>query len=55
VRPEVALLFKAKHARPKDEQDLNDTLPLLDASRRGLLAEWIAVVHPGHAWLERLA
>jgi Aminoglycoside-2''-adenylyltransferase len=55
VRPEVALLFKAKAARPKDEEDLNDVLPLLAPSRRALLHSWIALVHPGHAWLERLA
>jgi hypothetical protein len=55
VRPEVALLFKAKKARPKDERDLDDALPLLGASRRALLREWIALVHPGHPWLERLA
>jgi hypothetical protein len=52
VRPEVALLFKAKAARPKDKDDLRDALPLLDPSRRALLRDWIAYVHPGHAWLE---
>lgn len=52
VRPEVALLFKAKAARPKDEDDLRDALPLLAASRRALLRDWLALVHPGHAWLE---
>jgi len=55
LRPEVVLLFKAKWTRPKDEDDLRDTLPLLDASRRALLGKWIALVHPGHMWLERLA
>ena len=55
VRPEIALLFKAKSARPKDEDDLSDVLPLLDASRRGRLRDWIALVHPGHAWLGHLA
>jgi hypothetical protein len=55
VRPEVALLFKAKAARSKDDDDLRDTLPLLEASRRALLRQWIATVHPGHAWLELVA
>ncbi|MFL5953245.1 MAG: nucleotidyltransferase domain-containing protein [Gaiellaceae bacterium] len=55
ARPEVVLLFKAKHARPKDESDLAAVLPHLDASRRRLLAEWIALVHPGHFWLPDLA
>jgi hypothetical protein len=55
ARPEVALLFKAKAAREKDERDLEDVLPLLAPSRRALLRDWIALVHPGHAWLERVA
>ena len=50
ARPEVVLLFKAKAARPKDEQDLRDVLPLLDERRRALLRDWLALVHPGHAW-----
>jgi hypothetical protein len=54
VRPEVALLFKAKAARPKDDADLSDVLPLLAASRRALLHRWLAQVHPGHPWLERV-
>lgn len=55
VRPEVVLLFKAKQARPKDEADLAAVLPLLDASRKHLLAEWLELVHPGHFWLPDLA
>jgi hypothetical protein len=54
-RPEVVLLFKAKHSRPKDEADLAAVLPRLGPERRQLLAEWIALVHPGHFWLPDLA
>jgi hypothetical protein len=54
-RPEVVLLFKAKHARPKDEADLAAVLPHLNVERRRLLAEWIERVHPGHFWLPDLA
>lgn len=54
-RPEVTLLFKAKHARPKDESDLAAVLPRLSAERRQLAAAWIALVHPGHFWLPDLA
>jgi hypothetical protein len=54
ARPEVALLFKAKAARPKDEADLQDVLPRLSASRRSLLRDWLELVHPGHAWLALL-
>ncbi len=55
ARPEVVLLFKAKDARPKDESDLAAVLPHLGLERRRLLAEWIALVHPGHFWLPDLA
>jgi hypothetical protein len=55
ARPEVALLFKAKQARAKDEADLAAVLPHLDASRKRLLAEWLELVHPGHFWLPDLA
>ena len=53
-RPEVVLLFKAKHARAKDEADLAAVLPRLSADRRRLLAGWIEQVHPGHFWLPDL-
>ena len=51
-RPEVVLLFKAKHSRPKDEADLAAVLPRLSAERRALLADWIERAHPGHFWLD---
>jgi Aminoglycoside-2''-adenylyltransferase len=54
-RPELVLLFKAKHARAKDEADLAAVLPRLSADRRRLLAEWISLVHPGHFWLPDLS
>lgn len=55
ARPEVALLFKAKQARPKDESDFAAVVPRLDASRKALLARWLELVHPGHFWLPDLA
>ena len=54
LRPELVLLFKSKHARPKDEQDFTGTLPLLDDEQRSTLAHLLARVHPGHSWLPRL-
>lgn len=52
ARPEIALLFKAKHAhRERDRRDLAAVLPRLDRDRRRWLAEWIERIHPGHAWL----
>ncbi len=52
--PEVILLFKAKAARPKDEQDLAAVLPKMGDAERHWLADGIAMVHPGHPWLELL-
>ncbi|MGN6330478.1 MAG: nucleotidyltransferase domain-containing protein [Motilibacteraceae bacterium] len=55
LAPEVVLLFKARHARGKDEDDLAAVLPLLSPAQRSWLATSLRQVHPGHAWLERLA
>jgi hypothetical protein len=54
-RPEVVLLFKAKHAREqKNQADFEATLPLLDSSRVEWLRGALERVHPGHRWLEAL-
>ncbi|MFE9424661.1 nucleotidyltransferase domain-containing protein [Kitasatospora sp. NPDC006697] len=53
--PEVALLFKAKAARPKDRADFEGALPLLGPARRARLRGWLERVHPGHRWLAELA
>ena len=54
-RPELVLLFKAKHSeRPKDEADFSAVLPKLDSSRRRWLGDALRLVHPGHPWLERI-
>lgn len=54
LMPEIVLLFKAKHDRPKDHADFEGTLPLLDDQQRTWLGAGLARVHPGHVWLERL-
>ena len=54
ARPEIVLLFKAKHARAKDENDFDAVLPELDVRRRLWLAEALTLVHPDHRWLNRL-
>jgi hypothetical protein len=51
IGPEIVLLFKARWSRPKDEDDLNSALPLLDADARGWLRHALEKVHPGHAWI----
>ena len=54
LAPELVLLFKAKHARPKDQADFDDTVPHLTGAQRRTLAELLARAHPGHRWLARL-
>ena len=54
MRPDMVLLFKAKHAREKDEGDFDAALPRLDARQRASLRGWLERVHPDHRWLARL-
>ena len=54
ARPEVVLLFKAKAARSKDDDDLAAVLPQLGPGPRNWLREALAKVHPGHRWAELL-
>jgi len=54
LAPETVLFAKAKHARPKDESDLTNALPSLDAASRRWLVDALELAHPGHAWLGRL-
>jgi len=54
-RPEIVLLFKAKHNhRVKDQADFDAVLPRFDAERRRWLADALGRVHPGHPWLLEL-
>ena len=52
--PDIVLLFKAKHDRPKDNADFAGALPLLDSSQRRWLSSTLERVHPGHRWLSEL-
>ena len=52
--PELVLLFKAKHARPKDQADFVATVPHLTKGQCATLADLLARVYPGHAWLAAL-
>jgi uncharacterized protein (DUF952 family) len=54
VRPEIALLYKAKSRRFKDERDFDRVLPHLDAAGRAWLASSLDQAHPGHPWRARL-
>jgi hypothetical protein len=53
-RPELALLFKAKHVRDKDRADFDAVLPLLDADAQAWLRDALELAHPGHEWLAAL-
>lgn len=54
LAPELVLLFKAKHARQKDQSDFDATVPHMTPQQRDTLAELLARVHPGHRWLADL-
>lgn len=54
-RPEVVLLYKAKHAhRDRDRRDFDDVVPRLDEERLRWLADALDLVHPGHPWIAEL-
>ena len=54
ARPEVALLYKAKALRPKDDDDFSGVLPLLEPAGRRWLTESLELVHRRHHWLDAL-
>jgi hypothetical protein len=54
LRPELVLLFKAKHARPKDQRDFDETIPHMTPAQRQTLGELLARARPGHHWLASL-
>jgi hypothetical protein len=54
MSPEVALLFKAKHQREKDQFDFEGTITLLDQRQTQWLRTNLELVHPGHPWTTKL-
>ncbi|MEV4880503.1 nucleotidyltransferase domain-containing protein [Streptomyces cyaneofuscatus] len=54
LTPELVLLFKAKHRRPKDQADFEATVPYLSTPQRTTLTRLLTRVHPGHPWLADL-
>lgn len=50
LRPELVLVHKVATGRPKDDDDLAATLPLLDHGARRLLARFIEAKAPEHPW-----
>ncbi|CAM4265770.1 hypothetical protein NONI108955_17705 [Nocardia ninae] len=51
LNPELVLIFKVKHARPKDRTDLERTWPKLNDAQRTTLRTYVDRQHPTHAWL----
>jgi hypothetical protein len=54
LAPELVLLFKAKHARRKDQADFDATVPHMTPAQRETLTDLLAHAHPGHPWLAYL-
>lgn len=54
LRPEIQLLFKAKHMRGRDIADFDAHSPALNGASRMWLREALAIAHPGHLWIGRL-
>jgi hypothetical protein len=49
-----ALLYKAKNVRGNDELDSEAAPPSLDGEQKAWLMAGVDIVHPNHAWIERL-
>jgi hypothetical protein len=54
AKPEIALLFKTKTTRDKDQEDFYGVLPLLSPEQRDWLARALVLSDPEHPWLEAL-
>ncbi len=60
LAPEIQLLYKSGASRPeggprpKDEEDLDAVLPVLDDEGRAWLTSALSLVAPGNPWLARL-
>lgn len=54
IRPEIQLLFKAKHMRDRDVADFEAHAPQLGPRSAGWLRDALSLTLPGHSWIERL-
>lgn len=48
LAPHIVLLFKARHAREKDDQDFRNALPRLESTEIRP-SSMVEALHPGHA------
>lgn len=54
LAPQFVLLFKAKHTRPKDDQDFGAVAPRLNEAALAELRNGLNRFHPKHHWLKLL-
>ena len=54
LAPEIQLLYKSKDVRPKDQQDFDTVIGRLRGAQQQWLRRALALVSPGHPWLDRL-
>jgi hypothetical protein len=54
LTPEIQLLYKARHPRPKDHDDFERVLVRLGSGERVWLCDALSTVDPEHAWLTKL-
>jgi len=54
LAPHLVLLFKAKHAREKDQQDFGNAASRLETHEKSKLRRWLETYHPRHGWIQAL-
>lgn len=54
LAPEVQLLYKAKHARPRDELDFESVVPHLSGEAREWLHQSLVRTLPSHPWTSKI-
>ena len=54
IKPEIQLLFKAKHMRDRDTADFDAHAPRLHPTATSWLKDALELSHPGHPWIGRL-
>jgi hypothetical protein len=54
LAPEIQLLYKAKHHRPKDDHDFERARPRLSAAQRAWLKETLQACYGDDPWLAQL-
>jgi hypothetical protein len=54
VRPEVQLLYMARHHEAKNDHDLAAVLPRVSSEDRRWLSQTLAHTEPGHDWIDAI-